>query len=252
MKFYFSGVKSKNELEWLKEAGISRVLVDPTDFPNVINWPGNIALDSGAYRAFKSGKPLNLETYQSIATSYCLDFVVAPDAIGDSALTAEYLSIAQTWGIKNLVPVWHWGEDLKLLHQLVDRYPLVGLGGCVPWMRVDPSRSRPKADIQADKNRREENFKQLHTLCKAFGNQLHIFGLCWVKAIEQLAPLVQSADSSHWLVGARRGDVIFVHTRNGHLSQAHADILPFSKEWDRKTRCIENARAIAQFLDRAS
>jgi hypothetical protein len=141
-----------------------------------------------------------------------------------------------------------WGADEKILYQLLDEAPIVGVGGCVPWMRVDNSRKRSKADIKADEERRETNFEKLTSICQQHGDRLHVFGLCWVKAIEELAGCLYSADSSHWLVGARKGAVIFQNSRTGHLSQAPAGVLPFAKEWNRRQRCIENAKAIARFL----
>jgi hypothetical protein len=258
MKFYFSGIASGEEFSMLQEAGISCLLVDSRDLVN-IDWGygADVALDSGAYRLFKEGRTildipsakstLSLESYLATAISHPFDFVVAPDVIGDMGATFKLWETVKHTDIP-FVPVWQWGADEKILYQLLDEAPIVGVGGCVPWMRVDNSRKRGKADIQADEERREANFEKLRSICQQHGDRLHVFGLCWVKAIEELAGCLYSADSSHWLVGARKGTVIFQNSRTGHLSQAPAGVLSFAKEWDRRQRCIENAKAIARFL----
>jgi len=241
----------------LQEAGVHRLLVDSTDLPN-INWDNHpdTALDSGAYRLFKenrsildipSGKPSSLEDYLATAVSHPFTFCVAPDVIGDMEATLKLWEMVKHTG-NPFVPVWQWGADEAILYQLLDQAPLVGIGGCVPWMRVDTSRKRSKEAIALDKEQRERHFEALQAICQQHGDRLHVFGLCWVKAIDALKDSLYSADSSHWLVGARKAKVIFQHSRTGHLSEAPARCLPFAKEWDRRQRCVENARAIAQFL----
>lgn len=106
-----------------------------------------------------------------------------------------------------------------------------------------------KQDIAKDEQQRMEIFLQLKEICQQHGGRLHLFRLYCVKAIEELAPCLGSADSSHWLVEARKGAVIFENTRTKHLSQAPSGVLPFARDWNRRQRCVENARAIAQFLD---
>jgi len=242
----------------LQEAGVKRLLVDAVDLKN-IDWEAqpDVILDSGAYRLFKedrsildvpsSRSSLTIESYLATAIVHPFSFVVAPDVIGDMKTTLMLWEQVKHTGIP-FVPVWQWGADEKILYQLLDEAPIVGMGGCVPWMRVDNSRKRSKVEIQSDSERREVNFEKLKLICQQHGDRLHVFGLCWVKAIEELANCLYSADSSHWLVGARKGAVIFQNTRTGHLSQAPAGVLPFAKGWDRRQRCVANARAIAQFL----
>lgn len=248
MKFYFSGIASAEEFTLLQEAGIQRLLVDPTDLPN-IQWQEGleVVLDSGAYRAFRGGKSIDVDSYLEVARSQPFTLVVAPDVIGDMDQTLKHWHRVKDNALP-LLPVWQWGADESILTQLLDEAPLVGIGGCVPWMRVDNSRKRDKADIKADEERREANFDKLKAICQQHGDRLHVFGLCWVKAMEELADCLYSADSSHWLVGARKGAVIFRNTRTGHLSQAPSGVLPFAQGWDRRQRCIENAKAMCAFL----
>jgi len=247
MKYYFSGIGSTEERDMLTEAGVTRILVDPTDLHNADGMNTQVALDSGAYRAFKNRTTIDVDLYLEVARSRPFEFIVAPDVLGDIDTTIAHWNCVKNCGLP-LVPVWQWGADEAILHQFLDEAALVGIGACVPWLRVDQRRQRSKDDIEADKHRRAANFEKLKAICERYGDRLHVFGLCWEKAIEELADCLYSADSSHWLCGARKGTVIFQNTRTGHLSNAPAKVLPFARKWDRRQRCIENARAIAQFL----
>lgn len=80
---------------------------------------------------------------------------------------------------------------------------IVGIGGCVPWMR------------EKDKSALDE----LVEICETHGEFLHILGLNWLEAIERLAPLAKSCDTSKWIDGARYGEVIL--NENGHLLNYH-------------------------------
>ncbi|MBE9180247.1 hypothetical protein IQ268_16915 [Oculatella sp. LEGE 06141] len=249
MKFYFSGIASKSEVAMLQAAGIQRVLVDPVDLKNIQGWEIETALDSGAYRQFKKGvEIIDFEDYMELWKTQPFAFVTDPDIIGDPVWSFARWRLLKDWGIANLLPVWTWGSDESMLHEMLDEAPLVGIGGCVPWLRVDKRRDRDPADIKADEERREQNFAYLKQLCQWHGDQFHVFGLCWERAIEELADCLYSADSSHWLVGARKGAVIFKHSRSGRLSQAPARVLSFARDWNREKRCIENAKALADFL----
>jgi hypothetical protein len=251
MKFYFSGIGSGEELSWLEEAGIKRRLVDPSGLP-LIDWRDNPdVMYDGAYHAFKAGKVIDLKAaYEYVKTvrQHPFKAVAAPDVIGDAEATLRNWDAVKGCTDVPWVPVWQWGSSRRILYRLLDEAAIVGVGACVPWMRVDNSRKRTASDIQADEQRREANLQELKVICRAHGYRLHVFGLCWVKAIEELAPDLYSADSSHWLVGARKGAVIFENSKTGRLSQAPARVLPFAKGWNRRRRCIENARAIARFL----
>lgn len=243
MKFYFSGAAGNGEIAMLHKAGVERILVDPDDYWGVLYylerqrgeiwWP-NIALDSGAYRAYKNGEELDLHEFAAALLrmdANNFDFVVAPDVIGDP--TATIVNARELWmnGI-DCVPVWHWGSPLEHLNYYLTVSELVGIGALVEPMR--------------EKN--ERVLRQLVDLCFAYPQRFHLFGLAWPKAIEKVAPYAYSADSSVWLRGARYAYAIFKHRGHGHLTQAPAKLIPEYKGLDREERCIQNAKNIEEFL----
>jgi hypothetical protein len=93
-----------------------------------------------------------------------------------------------------------------------------GHAGCQPWLKV---RSK------AEKQRRAENCEALSDLCRSlyqrYGPRTHIFGNCWERAIEELAPFA-SSDTSHWMTPKRSGCMVFRHD-NSHLAKAPARVL---------------------------
>jgi len=253
--FYFSGVAGADELSMLQEAGVSRIMVDQFDYhlvdwsrTDIDFWQGGIALDCGAYRICKSGGKLSLDfdDYMELATTADdghLDFVVSPDVIDNPHQTRVNWLRTLAWLDSNLdgglpetqplfVPTWHWGSDRGLLDLYLAESWLVGIGGLVPLMR----------------EKDEAMLAELTALCEREMGRLHIFGCNWCRAIEQLAGLAASMDSSKWLDGARYGSIIFKHTRDGHLHAAPARYIPEYKDLDRRGRCVAGARNIELFI----
>jgi hypothetical protein len=98
LKFYFSGLRDTADAELLRQLGVTRVLVDPHDLPNAAAFP-HVALDSGAYRAFKAGKPLDLPALLRAASSREFDMVFA-DVFGDAELSYQVYHT-----VKQVLPV---------------------------------------------------------------------------------------------------------------------------------------------------
>lgn len=239
MQYYISGISSAAELQMVKKAQTTLpLLVDPTDLKHVLEWPGSVALDSGAYRHFKKNTIIDINHYLDAAHSRVFDFVVAPDVIGNPQKSYENWLSVKDLGL-NLVPTWEWGADTSFLHCYLDEVPLVGIGGLVPTMRMKNKGS--------DRKIKDKMLSELSQLCQKFPNRFHIFGLNWLWAIESLQDCVASGDSSKWLDAARYGHVIFQNTRTGHLSQAPARCIPEAKDLDRQQRCVSSLQAIANF-----
>jgi hypothetical protein len=248
MKLYFSGIRSDKEVELLQAAGVTRVLVDQFDLPNVEGWDGiDVILDSGAYKLFRTRQHgndrlldilaphLEPDAYAQLAASREFVSVVSLDVIGDPQTSFDNWERLKG-RIPNLMPVWHWGaSNLDHLAQYLAEADVVGIGGLVPLMRAKD----------------EAMLAELTKMCECYPKRFHVFGINWLKAIESLKDLLASGDTSKFLDGGRYGHVVFKHTRNGHLQQAPAKVLPFAKDWDRVQRCVQSAIEMAAFCEEA-
>ncbi len=260
MILYFSGIKDERDATLLRSAGIEHVLCDDHDLPNAAGFE-HVALDSGAYRAFKDGRVLTVADYArqldqlQRQRSTWFDFVVAPDVIGDADLSRRNWQTLRDQHGWHTTPVWQWGSPLHDLDAclndalLVQGVPLVGVGGLVPHLRSRRDDQLTKVERAAWQTKRLATLEQLRAVAEQYPGVLHAFGLCWTKAIEDLGALLYSADTSLYLDAARYGDVIFQHTRTGHLSHAPARRVPTyaALAGDRAARVTESARNLANF-----
>jgi len=257
-KLYFSGVASRREFKLLQQAGVKRIMVDPFDLKNIpADWDGEVLLDSGAYRAFKQPrKALSVEQLVDFVMEHRqrLTGIVASDIIGQPIASVlkslrflvQFEQRAVELGVPErpwVMAVWQWGASPRLLPVLMQWADVVGIGGCQPWL---------KARSKAEKQQRTENFEALVFLCRSlyqrYGPRTHIFGNCWERSIEALAPVVASSDTSHWMTPKRSGCVVFRHD-NGHLAKAPARVLSEAQRWSLDERCVESAKAIARHLE---
>lgn len=246
LEMWYSGVSSQRELEILLAAGVKRILLDPFQFRKLKNdlslvLPEDVELmlDSGAYAAFKSRRPLlAVSEFLDVAHESFVDRngtlrnfnrVVAPDVIQNPELTLtrwnEVKKLVLPW-----IPIWQWGGDRAVLEQMLCESPVVGIGGLVPLMRAQDSMM----------------LEQLQRLCNEFPRRFHLFGLCWMEALDQLKFQVASADTSAWL-SHRSGKVICVNA-DGRLKRFNARRFNFSgssRDW-----CIQSARNLHAFLNR--
>lgn len=227
--FYFSGLASRVEARLFREAGVANVLVDPKDLGNADGFP-NVALDSGAYRAFKKGAALDIAAYLELARSRSFAFHVAPDVIGDPVQTRENWLLHRQPG---MAPVWQWGDEVANLERYLDEAPLVCIGGLVQLMRAKD----------------EPMLAQLGEIVAAHGRRLHILGMNWVKAINLLKDHVASYDSSKALDGGRYASRFLVHSRTLKLQQLPARVMEDSRDWDREKRILESARVMNDYCN---
>ena len=194
----------------MEEAEVEHVLVDPFNVKNADAFK-YIAMDSGAYRAFKK------EVALPAIPAGNWEFVVSPDVIGDpqaswSAWMAE----------KSKMPVWHWGEPMKLLRwYLQEAKGVIGIGGCVDKMR---ERSGPL-------------WHGLYKICQMHPGRFHVFGANWLELLSRISPYIVSADTSKWLDGARYGEII------------DTDLKPFKSELSRQDRCVVYARVMNEVFN---
>lgn len=94
----------------------------------------DIFLDSGAWSAFSQGVEIDIDAYckfihkyNHLITVYC-----NLDVIGSSVKTLKNQRIMESNGLKPL-PVFHTGEDFKVLERYCEEYDYIGLGGLVPY-----------------------------------------------------------------------------------------------------------------------
>lgn len=247
MNLYFSGVASTEEARMLQTAGVKLYLSDMQDSVNVPVDYGEFALDSGAYRAWKAGKPLETtEWMNSLHDWYdrtrlgTPSFVVMPDILGDWQATWNRWQAVKSI-VRRCVPVWQWGAPIGHLEEMIEDTKglwwtgesLVCVGGLVPHFRAQD----------------ESVLSDVVEICRKYGQSLHILGLNWLHAIEVLKPLVYSCDTSKWIDGARYGHIIYQDTRTGHLVYSHKHAHPEFTHATREELCIACAKNLDAYVN---
>lgn len=246
MDFYFSGLESPVEFRLVMQGGATHLLVDPQQYRSLGGVPDGlrVALDSGAYRHFKRGSQLDVETWQRTLEHLPLerfDWITAPDVIGDPVQTWQHW--LQVRHLPKLMPVYPWGDDRERLRRYLDQAP-VGLGGLVPLVR---SKIGKRPQTPAEQAARERVLEQLVGLCRTHPGRFHAFGLAWVKAINHLAPHLVSTDSSKWLSGRRYRKVITL-TRTGKLGEVAVRFAPDAPT-DPDALCVYNVDNLQTFAE---
>lgn len=216
MEFWPSGISSPRELQLAKQAGAKRLLVSCLNLEKpwlTGQWHRDLWIDSDAWPFHQHGTELSLKRYFLMAKLYKHRWITAPDRIGDPIATKDRMAQAQEQGLKNMVPVWqwqpNWEDHLDEVWELLETYPVVGIGGCVGWLRL------PYED--SDK---QWQLNLLQGLCEAFPGQFHLFGLHDIQAINRLKDSLYSGDSSTWVSKAGKRQAIFVHETHGGLRRA--------------------------------
>jgi hypothetical protein len=289
MKFYFSGVEGEHELSLLRQAGVSRILVDPVQMANIEeDWQGHIALDSGAYRYHRRGMNAQeaaerLATYSYLVEGYQrrgfeFDFVATFDDL-DSAENShrnwEHLEAMGTFTL----PIWHYGEDEVWLEDYLarpeftdwlreyledpdddehywhlseqfDKVGEVGLGGLA-------ARLHTKASTLQKRNCRREVIR----LCRTYPRRFRLFGACDVRLLNAVKETALSGDSSLWLRGRKYGALIYeVNGKLNQLTRKQQRIIHDQKpgkypevEWaleqDGDSLSIANARNLERYFN---
>jgi hypothetical protein len=137
-----------------------------------------IIADSGAYSVWSRGKDADIAEYMTWLKQYEIRRYFNFDVIGDQEATAENHAIMEQAGF-HPIPVFHLGEPMEVLEGLVNKYPLVGLGGTV---------GQPVTI-------REQWFRQVFSLYPKA--KFHAFGVTDARLIAQFP--FASVDSTWWL-----------------------------------------------------
>lgn len=172
----------------LQQCGVRRILISYVVLRDYAEgrWPDrarltqcqgmDVLVDSGAFSAFRSGRPVTLDEYQRFLDGSQPSKYIALDVIGDWRATMDQLRRMEQAGYTP-IPVWHAQDPWELLSELVAGYPLVALGGLVPLT--------PTA--------------RMHVLRRVFGAHPHAYHGLGIGSPDWLTayPWV-SADSASW------------------------------------------------------
>lgn len=188
-----------------------------------------LLIDSGAFTAWKSGKPIELDDY----CTFIEKLPVTPwryfmlDVVGDPKATFENYNIMLKRGLKP-IPVFTRGEDISMLEEYYKTSDVVGIGGLVA---TQGNRGFVKGIMQHVGKRK-----------------VHWLGFTSLPYIRAFKPYM--VDSSGWEAAARFGqaDLYLSEGRTTKLSRntAATDVKSF-----RVRQALDQAGIIpTQLLDR--
>lgn len=164
MKAYFAVGDSHTAIKFL--AGhrmlISFAYVGTSFLPALAVGPiataaSGLMIDSGAFTAWRKGKPIELEAYEAwLSTAPAHDAAIGLDVIGDAgASMVNWQRLRKSFPA--IVPVWHEGDPIEHLDEYVAGSPLVALG------RIEGRRNEQKTleFYDAAFNRHEHRYHAL-------------------------------------------------------------------------------------------
>lgn len=256
MDFYFSGVEGKSELAMLREAGVSRLLLDPTQIAKLHGELDGfrLALDSGAYRLFKQNRARNLAAYAEIVERwqqhYAFDFVTTLDDLENRKRSYDDWVDLEIMLDQDVLPVWHWSpEPMDDLLLYIDAGCIeTGIGALVPYLFTD-----------AKKESKVWCRRSVQGFCRAYPGRFRLFGACDLPLLNAVKDIALSADSSFWIRGRRRGAGFYVNRKTGRLCEAapwlmkklapdYPEIAEML-EMDGRALSIANARELERFFN---
>ena len=136
MKVYFGGCEYPKALIKLHDQNVKTVMFSYAAKPSVRTWQMakelgmEVLLDSGAFSAWSRGKDISIQEYADYLTKWQPNKYFNLDVIGDPEATQVNQRYLESKGFKP-IPVFHLGEPMQLLDELVRRYDVIGLGGTV-------------------------------------------------------------------------------------------------------------------------
>lgn len=164
----------------------------------------DLVIDSGAFTALSSGKPINHDRYMEwlAAHRHRVRFAFALDVIGDWRASARnYDTMTARLGhLMQVVPTWHVGSPFPELDRLCRTTDYVSIGGAV-------SRFRQQAVLM-------RQFVQAHKIARDHGTRLHGLGITSTAALRKLP--WGSVDSSSWAI-PKRMPMVYLADRDGRL-----------------------------------
>ena len=136
MLTYFGGCERPNAIVTLAKAGGRRVMISYAEPPTENCWRLykkhgiEIMADSGAYSAWTRGAAIDIDKYMEWLQENKIGKYFNLDVIGDTEATKANQQYMEMHGY-NPIPVFHFGEPLNYLDELVKNYDYIGLGGTV-------------------------------------------------------------------------------------------------------------------------
>ena len=211
-----------------------------------------IMLDSGAFTVFRLKKEVAIEEYCAFLRNppFPIFKYFALDRIGDNKTTERNLQIMLDKGLKP-VPVFQRGQAIDILYKLLDKFPLVGIGGLAAGGGDADTKSYLKYVLERkDINKR----------------QLHILGIRNLDFLRTYKPF--SADTTEPLRASQFGEISFFDKSKNAISRVsrakalrnkfvlslandHPELFAnlMTKEgWQTGTRPINNSHFLASLI----
>lgn len=226
MKFYFVCTdKASEEIEVIKQLQPKRLLLSYFYFKNKplekfiekIGYRPEIILDSGAYSAWTSGKPVNLEKYIEYIKEnepYITGGYICLDALGDSQGSYEVWEQMRAAGL-DPIPVFHYNNDESILERYIAQgIKQIAIGGTVPI--------KSKAKVA----------EWLKFLGWTYPADYHLLGSASRKILDHCD--IASADASSWIMGAIMGRPRHIkgHDREAKVKRAAYNMAKLQKLYE--------------------
>lgn len=189
------------ENSWVELGKIN--LACPPDCRDRLDALPRVIIDSGAFTAWTSGKPIHVHDYAKWALDLdvrwrsktaSLEFMNL-DVIGDQEGTWRNQAILEGLGMKPMVIVTY-GVDLKHLDRALEQYDYIALGGLVPYTR---HKDKLKKWLDACFGRIMAYRKKTGIL-----RRIHLLGVTTEWVLKRYP--CYSSDSSSWVSCLRFGD----------------------------------------------
>src|SRR5690606_28911674 len=136
MKIYFA-VTGQNEPIYLPKNNMNDMLMSfhyykkkPELIKDLISQGNDIFIDSGAFSAESSGKPINIDDYCNFLKAAEANNYVCLDVIRNAEATEINLKYMESQGLKPF-PVFHKTSHEKWLYKYLEEYDKIALGGAV-------------------------------------------------------------------------------------------------------------------------
>lgn len=174
-------------LENCPDVGVLCTFADPKEFYCLVEAGfKNIMVDSGAFSVSTKGKRIDIDKYIEFLklNEEKITCSVVLDVIDNAQKSYDNWLYMRNKGIKNLIPVYHLGEDIKWLDLYCQETDFIGVGGIVGVTNW------------------KINGGFLKRVSKRYPtHKIHIFGLNSYKALRMIN--AYSCDATTWLNGQK-------------------------------------------------